>query len=182
MKCRARSMRFALRHAGHLEREGDVVDDVAPGERRLLLEHHADRCVRTGDRLAGDARPCPRSCASRPPMMLNKVDLPQPDGPMIDEEFALAHAERDVVDGGDRAFRRLEALRRRRRRRGWRRRCCMREGRAWQHLTSLLRGHRGGHHRRRSPARRAHRPPRPRRLRPPRSPCSKTLRQIGNRR
>ena len=55
MKWRARSMRLAFAHADDLEREGDIVDHGAPGEGRFLLEHHADRFVRAGDGLAGDA-------------------------------------------------------------------------------------------------------------------------------
>ena len=42
------------RHTRDLERKGDVLLDRAPGKGRLLLEHHADRGVRTGDRLAFD--------------------------------------------------------------------------------------------------------------------------------
>jgi len=41
-------------HAGDLHRKRDVVLDRAPGKSRLLLEHHADRGVRTGDRLTLD--------------------------------------------------------------------------------------------------------------------------------
>jgi len=45
---------LALAHPGDLEREGDVVDDGAPGKRRLFLEHHAERRVRAAHRLAAD--------------------------------------------------------------------------------------------------------------------------------
>src|ERR1700730_8906808 len=48
---------LTLRHAGDFQWEGDVVDDVAPGEGRLLLEHHADRSVRAVDLFAGDRDP-----------------------------------------------------------------------------------------------------------------------------
>ena len=111
MKCRARSMRLRLRHAGEFEREGDVVGHGAPGEGRFLLEHHADRFVRAGDGLARDADARPRSWLSRPPMTLNKVDLPQPDGPITDKEFARLHVERDVVDRDDGAFRPCRSVR-----------------------------------------------------------------------
>jgi len=44
-----------LRHAYEFEREGDIVGDAAPGKRGFLLEHHADRFMRTANGLAGDA-------------------------------------------------------------------------------------------------------------------------------
>jgi hypothetical protein len=53
------SMRSRLRHAGDLEREGDIVDDGAPRKCRFLLEHHADRGVRAGYGFAGDGDPAP---------------------------------------------------------------------------------------------------------------------------
>ena len=43
-------------------------------------------------------------------MILNSVDLPQPDGPMIGHELAGRNAERHVGDGGERAVRGDEAL------------------------------------------------------------------------
>ena len=47
-------MPLALGHAGDLEWEGDVIDDIAPRERGLFLEHHTDGRVRAGDFFAGD--------------------------------------------------------------------------------------------------------------------------------
>ena len=43
-------------------------------------------------------------------MMLNRVDLPQPDGPITARNSPGATVERDVVDRGQHAVRRLEAL------------------------------------------------------------------------
>ena len=43
-------------------------------------------------------------------MMLNSVDLPQPDGPITREELAGLHRQRHIVDGGEHAVRRLELL------------------------------------------------------------------------
>ena len=43
-------------------------------------------------------------------MMLNSVDLPQPDGPMTPTNSPGATVERDVVERGEDAVRRLEAL------------------------------------------------------------------------
>ncbi len=43
-------------------------------------------------------------------MTLNRVDLPQPDGPITARNSPGAHVERDVVDGGEDAVRRVEML------------------------------------------------------------------------
>ena len=42
-------------------------------------------------------------------MTLNRVDLPQPDGPITERNSPGLTVERDVVDRDDRAFRRLVA-------------------------------------------------------------------------
>src|SRR5262249_26474639 len=42
-------------HAKEFEGKGDVVSDSTPGKCRFLLEYHADRFVRTGNRFTGDA-------------------------------------------------------------------------------------------------------------------------------
>ncbi len=47
---------------------------------------------------------------SSPPMTLNRVDLPQPDGPITERNSPGLTLKRDVVDRGERTVRRLEAL------------------------------------------------------------------------
>ncbi len=57
-------------------------------------------------------------------MMLNTVDLPQPDGPMIDNTRAGVDAERKVIDATTTSFgrgKRLTRLRRRAASPAWRR-------------------------------------------------------------
>ena len=62
--------------------EGDVVGDVEPGQRRIVLEHDADAVGRlAGDRPALRTRSCLRSRACSPAISSSSVDLPQPDGP-----------------------------------------------------------------------------------------------------
>jgi hypothetical protein len=98
-----------LRQAGDLEREGDVVDHRAPGERRLLLEDHPDRRVRTLHGLAGDA--------NRALVVLEQAadDVEQgrlaaTGGADHADEFARRHAERNMIDRGQHAVERLELL------------------------------------------------------------------------
>ena len=99
---------LGARHADELEREGDVVDHRAPGKGRFLLEHHADRFVRAGNGLAGDADHA-LVMAEQPADDVEQSRLAAAGRADDREEFARPDLERDVVDRGDRAFRRLEA-------------------------------------------------------------------------
>ena len=90
-------MRSRLGHAGDLEREGDVVDDVAPREGRLLLEHHADRGVRAGHGLAGD-RDAAVIAAEQPADDVEQGRLAAARRPDHRQEFAGRDVERYAVD------------------------------------------------------------------------------------
>jgi hypothetical protein len=99
---------FLARHAGELEREGNIVDDVAPGEGRFLLKHHADRLVRFGYRLAGDSDDA-LMMAEQSADDVEQCRLAAAGGPDDREEFTGLDLERDVINCGDWAFRRFIA-------------------------------------------------------------------------
>ena len=96
------------RHAGEFEREGDIVEHRAPGERGFLLEHHADRLVRAVDGLAGDADHA-LMMVEQAADHVEQSRFAAARGADDREEFARPDLERDVVDRRDRAFRRVVA-------------------------------------------------------------------------
>ena len=56
------------------------------------------------------AAPRRRTAGSRPARILSRVDFPQPDGPTIDDELAVAHGEIDVLKRHQRVGAAPEAL------------------------------------------------------------------------
>ena len=109
MKCLRALDALRLRHARDLEREGDILDDRAPREGRFLLEHHADRLMRAGDRLAGD-RDLAFVAVEQPADDIEQRGLAAAGRADHREEFARRHVERHVVDRGEHAFGRLECF------------------------------------------------------------------------
>ena len=78
-----------LGDAAHLQPEGDVVDDAAPGKQvEVLPDHHRVGAERAADRPAWPdrwMRMVPRVAGSRPPTIWISVLLPHPLGPSRQE-------------------------------------------------------------------------------------------------
>ena len=98
-----------LPHAGDLEREGDVVEHGAPGERRLLLEDHPDRGMRAVDALARDLDGS-LIAVEQPADDVEQRRLAAAGGTDHRQKLAGRHVERDMIDGGEHPVGRLEPL------------------------------------------------------------------------
>ena len=73
--------RLATAHsAGHFETVGDVVQDIAPGQKPRLLEHHSAIGARPVDRLALKVS-SPDETGKKPATAFKNVVLPHPEGP-----------------------------------------------------------------------------------------------------
>jgi hypothetical protein len=93
-----------LADALDLEREGDVVENRAPGKGRFLLEHHADGRVRSGNALAADGDGALIG-AEQAADDVEHGRLPAAGRADQGQEFSRSDGERDVVDGENGAFR-----------------------------------------------------------------------------
>ena len=113
---------LALRHAGDFQREGDIVDDIAPGEGRLFLEHHADRSMRAVDLFAGDRDPAVIT-AEQAADDVEQGRLAATGRPDHGKELARRDGERHVVERGDAVLGAAEAHDHVRRRRAAQVRC-----------------------------------------------------------
>ena len=100
MKWRARSLRSRCGMPAIFERERDVLDDGAPREGGFLLEHHADRGVRAGDRLARD-RDAARVAVGQAADDVEQGGLAAAGRADDGEELARRHRERHVLERGD---------------------------------------------------------------------------------
>ena len=98
-----------LWQARDLQRERDVVDDGAPGERGLLLEDHADRWVRPAHALARDLDRA-LVAVEQPADDVEQGRFAAAGGADDAHELAGRDRERDVVDRREHAVRRLETL------------------------------------------------------------------------
>ena len=105
----AASWRCALRLAGDLEREADVLDHGAPREGGLFLEHHADRGVRAAHLLAGH-RDAAVVVLEQAADHVEQGRLAAAGRADHGEEFARRDRERDAVDRDQRPLGRVEAL------------------------------------------------------------------------
>src|SRR5580704_4822986 len=101
---------FAPRYAGDFKWESDIVDDRAPREGRLFLEHHADRGVRTGNRLAPD-RDAALIAAEQASDIVEQCRLATARRSDHSEEFARRNVERDIVERDDLSLARSKAHR-----------------------------------------------------------------------
>ena len=84
------------------EGKSDIVDDIAPGESRFLLKHHADGRMRRRNTLIANhhgafiiAQQAPDNVEERGLAAARRADH--------GNEFALFHREGDMIDGRDRA-------------------------------------------------------------------------------
>ena len=79
---RTRSSFSARGKRGAAQPERDVVGDVEPRQRSVVLEHDADAFRRLAARSGVlRTRSCLRSAGVRPAISSSSVDLPQPEGP-----------------------------------------------------------------------------------------------------
>ena len=100
---------LGLGHAGNFKWKCDVVDHGAPGEGRLLLEDHADRRMRALHCLAcdGDAA---LVGVEQPAHHVEQRGLAAARRTDHRQELARRDRERHVIDRGEHAVGRLEAL------------------------------------------------------------------------
>ena len=107
-----RSSLLALRHAAHLQAEGDVLRHRHGRIERVGLEHHGDVAV-LRRHVVDDRRPpiaiSPPVTVSRPAIMLSSVDLPQPDGPTSTRNSPSLERDVDALEDLDRAEALLDA-------------------------------------------------------------------------
>ncbi len=97
---------FRARDTAELERQRDVVEQVAPRQQVGVLEDVGDRRVLGRFRRWRDGRSrtmVPRVGRSRPAISRSSVDLPHPDGPSRARNWPGWNAEVDAIDGDDAA-------------------------------------------------------------------------------
>src|SRR5262249_357117 len=92
-----------------LQRKRHIVEHVAPGKGRLLLENHADRPVRPSHPLTRDPDRAVVS-VEKSPDDVEQGRLAAAARPAHAHEFARGDAERNMIDRSKNAVRRLEAF------------------------------------------------------------------------
>jgi hypothetical protein len=88
---------LGFRHAFDLERERDILDDRAPGKRRLFLKHHADRSMRPGDAFASN-RDFPLVVAEQTADHVEERRFSAAGRTDNGQELALLHRKRHIID------------------------------------------------------------------------------------